>query len=346
MKARRLGRTDIFVSEICLGTMTWGEQNTKDEAFEQMDYALTQGVNFFDTAELYAVPPREDTQGKTETYIGEWFAARKNRQDVILATKIAGPGFPWIRGGEDITPAALRRALEGSLKRLQTDYVDLYQLHWPNRPHYHFGRHWDFAPQNDDTSQQIDNFRAILETAQEFINEGKIRHLGLSDDTAWGTMKYLQLSEVYDLPRVVSIQNEYSLLCRIFEPDLSEVAIREDVGLLAWSPLATGMISGKYLNGARPEGTRWTIEKRQIFRDTPQAHAATRGYIAVAEKHGLDVCQMAIAFTLAQKFVTSSIIGATSMDQLKTDIAAVDVILSQEVLADIESVRRENPMPY
>ena len=347
MQYRKLGRTDLDVSVICLGTMTWGRQNTEAEGHEQMDYALDQGVNFWDTAELYAVPPTEDTYGKTEEIIGTWFAKNPGkRSDVVLASKIAGPGLPWIRGGKDgIDRANILAAVEESLKRLQTDYIDLYQLHWPNRGSYHFGQHWGFDPKFDAQKEEA-NFIEVLETLDEMVKAGKIRYIGLSDETSWGTQKYLELSRTHNLPRMQSIQNEYSLLCRLFEQDLQEIALAEDCGLLAWSPLATGMISGKYIDGARPEGTRWTLSGQSMARDTEQANAAVKAYIAVAEKHGLDVCQMALAFINRQPFVTANIIGATTMEQLKSNIASIDIDLSSNVLSDIEQVYRDYPVPY
>jgi len=347
MQYRKLGRTGIDVSVICLGTMTWGRQNTEAEGHEQMDYALSEGVNFWDTAEMYAVPPTPDTYGKTEEIIGTWFAKNPDRRkDVILASKIAGVGPAWIRGGKNkIDRPNIEAAVDASLKRLQTDYIDLYQLHWPNRGSYHFGQHWDYEPQFNGARQE-ENFIEALETLGEQVKVGKIRHVGLSDESAWGTMKYLELSDKHNLPRMQSIQNEYSLLCRLFEGDLQEIAMAQDCGLLAWSPLATGMISGKYLEGARPEGTRWSISGQSMARDTKQANDAVRAYIAVAEKQGLDVCQMALAFVNMQPFVTSNIIGATTMEQLKSNIASIDIQLSQEVLEQIGTVYRDYPMPY
>jgi len=346
MKYKKLGRTDLKVSTICLGTMTWGRQNTLEEGHSQMNYAIDQGVNFFDTAEMYAVPPTPETYGKTETIIGEWFTNTGKRHDIVLASKVAGAGMPWVRGSDyKIDRKNILEAIEESLKRLQTDYIDLYQLHWPNREFYHFGHHWAhkaaFSPQ-----EQEENFIEVLETLDELVRSGKIRHAGLSNETAWGTMKYLQLAEKHGLPRVVSIQNEYSLLYRLFEPDLMEVSLSEDVGLLAYSPLGGGMMNGKYLDGARPSGTRWAIDERPLHRDTPEADKAIREYIAVAEKHGLDVCQMALAFVNAQPFVTSNIIGATSMEQLKSNIASIDIMLSSECMKDIADTRRKFPMAY
>lgn len=347
MQYRTLGRTGLELSLICLGTMTWGRQNTEAEGHQQMDYALAQGVNFFDTAEMYAVPPTAQTYGRTEEIIGTWFAARKNRDKVILASKIAGPGLPWVRGGDArIDRENILQAVENSLKRLRTDYIDLYQLHWTNRDDYHWGKQWRFAPDAAGSDAERDNFLEVLRALDDLVKQGKIRHAGLSNETAWGTMEYLRIARAHDLPVMASIQNEYSLLCRLFEPELAEIALREDIGLLAWSPLAGGLISGKYLDGARPKGTRWAIDERPLHRDTPQAAAAVRAYIEVAKRHGLDVCQMAIAFVMRQPFVTAAIIGATSMEQLEADIAARDVILGDEVLADIDAVRRQYPVPY
>ncbi len=343
---KKLGLTDLDVSLICLGTMTWGRQNTQSQGHEQMDYAFDKGVNFFDTAEMYAVPPNPDTYGKTEEIIGTWFNKAKTRDKVILASKVAGSALPWIRGGDyKIDRENISLALEGSLKRLQTDYIDLYQLHWPNRGSYHFGQQWGYAPKFDKNEAQ-DNFLEVLETLNEFIRDGKIRHIGLSNETAWGTMKWLRLSEENSLPRMVSIQNEYSLLNRLFETDLQEVSIAENCGLLAWSPLAGGLISGKYIDGARPKGTRWDIEERWLQRDTQSSNDAVKSYIKIAEKHDLDVCQMALAFVNSRPFVTSNIIGATNMEQLKNNIASINITLSQEVLDDIAKVHRQFPMVY
>ncbi len=346
MQYRQLGRTDLNVSLIGLGTMTWGRQNTQEEGFEQMDYALTQGINFFDTAEMYAVPPTPDTYGKTETIIGNWFASRKNRDKVILASKIAGPGMEWVREGNNfIDRKNILLAVEDSLKRLQTDYIDLYQLHWPNRGSYHFGQIWDYAP-NFDKQAVEDNFIEVLETMDELIKAGKIRHVGLSNETAWGISNWLELSEKHQLPRMVSIQNEYSLMARHFEPDLSEISLHEDCSLLAWSPLTRGLISGKYLNGAMPEGTRLAIDSRVEHRANAQTDATIEAYIALAKKHQLDVCQMALAFVNQQPFVSSNLIGATSMQQLKSNIASIDLTLSDEVNEGIKTIRRQYPMPF
>lgn len=346
MKYRKLGRTGLDVSLICLGTMTWGNQNTERDGHEQMDYALDQGVNFFDTAEMYAVPPSAQTYSATEKIIGSWFAARKNREKIILASKIAGPGLGWVRNGQNkINRKNILAAVEDSLKRLQTDYIDLYQLHWPNRGSYCFQRHWDYNP-HFDRGRVEDNFLDVLRTCDELIKAGKIRYIGLSNETAWGTMKYLSLAEKHNLPRMQSIQNEYSLLSRLFEPDLHEIALAEDCGLLAWSPLARGLLSGKYLGGKRPEGTRLAIDPRPEKRDTPQANAAIEAYIKIAGKYNLDACQMALAFVNSRPFVTSNIIGATTMQQLETNIDSVHINLSKDILDDIASVRRDYPIPF
>lgn len=344
---KKLGNTDIEVSLICLGTMTWGRQNTETQGHEQMDYAVSQGVNFFDTAEMYAIPPTAETYGVTEEIIGNWFAARKNRDRVVLATKISGPGLSWVRGGDyKIDRQSILNALEESLKRLQTDYIDLYQLHWPNRGSYHFGRLWQYNPVDIDRNETLDNFLEVLRTLGDLIKSGKIRHAGLSNETSWGTMQYLRLAEEHDLPRMVSIQNEYSLLNRMFEPDLAEIALHESVGLLAWSPLAAGALSGKYLDGKMPPGARRTLIEGKVHRDTPQANAAIKAYIDIAEKHGLDACQMALAFVNERPFVTSNIIGATTMEQLKTNIDSINIELTPAIYEDIDEVRRRYPIPF
>jgi len=347
MEYRQLGNTDVQVSAICLGTMTWGKQNTEKDGHEQMDMALDYGVNFLDTAEMYAVPPAPDTYGKTETIIGSWFASRKNRDKVFLATKVAGPGLSWVRGGNSkIDRKNITEALEGSLQRLKTDYIDLYQLHWPNRGSYHFGQLWSYNPNPSNTEAVKENMLEVLETLSDFIAEGKIRYIGLSNETAWGTMTYLKLAEERNLPRVVSIQNEYSLLYRLHEPDLAEISLREKVGLLAWSPLATGMLTGKYAGSKIPEGTRWSLIKKFNQRNTPQAHAAVAEYVALAKKHHLDPAQMALAFVTSRPFVTSNIIGATNKEQLRTNLESIRVSLSSEILQGIDEIRRRYPIPY
>ncbi len=342
MKMHRLGRTDVKVSEICLGTMTWGLQNSEAEGHEQMDYALDTGINFIDTAEMYAVPPSAETFGKTETIIGTWFKSRQNRDKVILASKVAGGGRPWVRGGRGIDAAGVREAIEGSLRRLQTDYIDLYQVHWPRRGHYHFEGSWDYNPFTQNREEVVPNILEVLEVMGELVKEGKIRYFGLSNETAWGTMQYLKFSEQHGLPRVQTIQNEYNFLRRYYDLDLAELAYHEDIGLLAYSPLASGAISGKYLGGVLPPGTRGAIAG-SAYRNNRLTEPAIRAYIALAQKHGLDVNQMAIAFCLTKPFMTSVIIGATSMAQLKVDIASADLTLSDEVLAGIQEIFMQYP---
>ena len=337
MKTRKLGRTGVDVTEICLGTMTWGRQNTEADGHEQMDYAVAQGINFFDTAEMYAVPPDATTYGKTEEIIGTWFRKSGRRQDIILASKVAGGGRPWIRGGRGIDGPSVREAVEGSLRRLQTDYIDLYQIHWPRRGHYHWEGSWTYNPYTQDKDEVLPNILEVLQEMGKLVKEGKIRWFGLSNETAWGTMQYLKLSAELGLPRVQSIQNEYNFLRRYYDLDLAELAHHEDVGLLAYSPLAAGALSGKYLDGKLPPGSRGAISGGN-YRSNEITEPAIRAYMALAGQHGLDVNQMAIAFCLTKPFMTSVIIGATTMDQLRTDIAAADVTLSPEVLDGIQQI--------
>ncbi len=348
MEYRKLGLTDLDVSVICLGTMTWGQQNTLEEGAAQMDYAVAQGVNFFDTAEMYAVPPTAESYGKTETIIGDWFKKSGRRKDVILATKLAGPaaGMTWVRGGKiELDKAAVDEAVEKSLKRLQTDYIDLYQVHWPQRPVNSFGKlGYD---QDSVTGRESDEILVTLEALAAQVKAGKIRHIGLSNETPWGVMTWLKHHAVKNLPRVASIQNPYSFLNRSFEVGLSEMAMQEKVGLLAYAPLGAGTLSGKYLDGQVPKGSRWDIDARVSRYKRPKLDEAVKAYHAVAAKHGLSPTQMAIAFCNRQPFLTSTIIGATTMEQLKSNIAAVDVKLNDNVVADINAVHANisNPCP-
>ncbi len=347
MKTTTLGRSGIEVSRICLGTMTWGKQNTEAEGHEQMDYALAHGVTFWDTAEMYPLAGGPKRVGRTEEIIGTWFAKNAGRRsDVVLASKITGVGHKNIREGRGINAQEIKLAIDGSLKRLQTDYIDLYQFHWPQRGGYHFQEQWSFAPEKQDKTAALDNLLESLRAVDDLITAGKVRAFGVSDDSAWGIMQLLRLSEHHGLPRVQSVQNEYSLLCRLFDTDLAEVAHHEDVGLLAWSPLAMGILSGKYLDGDVPEGSRKQIMGGKLSRETEAAVAATRAYVDIAKRHGLDPSQMAIAFTLARPFTTATIIGATGINQLATAIAAEAVELSDEVMAEIAAVHRAFPMPY
>lgn len=346
MKYKKLGRTDISVSEICLGTMTWGSQNSEADAFQQMDYAEENGVNFFDTAELYPTTPLSpETYTLTETIIGNWFARTGKRKDVVLATKVAGAGRPYIRGGAPITRETVIEAVDASLKRLQTDYIDLFQIHWPNRGHYHFRQGWTYNPFKQDRESAITGMIEKLEALDACVKAGKIRAIGLSNETTWGTQKFLSLAEARGLPRVATVQNEYNLLYRTFDLDMAELSHHEDVGLLAYSPLAAGILSGKYLDGRKPAGSRGTINSDLGGRLQPLQEPPVRAYLEIAARHGLDPAQMALAFCLTRPFVASVIIGATTMEQLKTDISAADVTLSDEVMKDIGKVHRMYPMP-
>jgi aryl-alcohol dehydrogenase-like predicted oxidoreductase len=327
--------------------MTFGRQTDEQDAFRQMDIARERAITFFDTAELYAVPPTPETYGKTEEIIGRWLTARGCRDEIFLASKIAGTGPRWIRDGKNrINQANIIAAVEGSLRRLQTDRIDLYQLHWPNRGSYHFGQVWDYAGGPGKTDTAIADITETLDTLQRFVERGTIGHIGLSNETAWGTMQYLAIARERGLPRVVSIQNEYNLLDRIFEPDLAEIALREQVGLLAWSPLATGMLTGKYCNGARPADSRWALDHRPPHRDTPQAARATERYLEIAEKYHIDPVHLALAFVDSRPFVTSTIIGARTSAQLEHMLPAFEMTLSDELLADIAAARRDMPIAY
>jgi aryl-alcohol dehydrogenase-like predicted oxidoreductase len=342
MNYKKLGNTDINVSTICLGTMTWGEQNTQSEAFEQMNYSLENGVNFWDTAELYAVPPKAETYGHTETIIGNWFEETKKRKDVILASKVGGPSRKYMRNGENsFTGKNLEDALHGSLKRLKTDYIDLYQLHWPERNVNNFGKLGYEHKEND-----WNKFEDILENLKKFIEQGKIRYVGLSNETPWGVMNYLQLAKDKDLPRMMAIQNPYSLLNRSYEVGLAEVSIRENIGCLAYSPLASGYLSGKYRNKQFPKGSRmerdfdfWTRYRK------PNMENAVEDYYRISQKFELNMSQMSIKFCEVQDFMTSVIIGATTMEQLKTNVESVKVNLDSEVIKEINNVQKKYPNP-
>ena len=342
MNYRKLGNTDLEVSTICLGTMTWGEQNTQREGFEQMDYALDQGVNFWDTAELYAVPPKAETFGHTETIIGNWFKKNKKRDKVILATKVAGPSRKYLRNGENsFVGKNLDQAINDSLKRLKTDYIDLYQLHWPERNVNNFGKLGYTHKENS-----WNEFEDVLENLKKYIESGKIRYVGLSNETPWGVMKYLKLSKDKNLPRMMSIQNPYSLLNRSYEVGLAEISIREKIGCLAYSPLASGYLSGKYRNGNFPKGSRmerdfdfWTRYRK------PNVDKVVEEYFKISKKYNLDISQMSIKFCEVQDFMTSVIIGATTMEQLKTDIESVKVKLDENVIKEINEIQKIYPNP-
>lgn len=343
MEYRKLGHTGLDVSAICLGTMTYGEQNTEAEAHEQLDYAVAQGINFIDTAELYPVPPMAYSQGRTEAYIGNWLKQRGKRDDLILASKVVGPG-EWvshIRPEPRFTREHIQQAIDSSLQRLQTDYLDLYQLHWPDRNTNYFGK----RGYTHDESAQETPLEETLSALKELVDAGKVRYVGLSNETPWGVMTCVHLAEKLGLPAMVSIQNPYNLLNRTFEVGLTEVSHRENVGLLAYSPLAFGVLSGKYLNNQWPEGARITLFKRFSRYLNESGIRATQAYVDLAKQSGLDPVQMALAFVTSRSFVTSNIIGATSMSQLMTNIASTSVQLSDDVLAEIERIHSEIPNP-
>ncbi|MCI4645583.1 MAG: aldo/keto reductase [Hyphomonadaceae bacterium] len=346
MEMRKLGRTDLMVSACCLGTMTWGQQNTEAEGHAQMDYALERGVNFFDTAELYAIPPKPDTQGSTETIIGSWFKARGNRDKVILATKVVGRSqMTWHRSMEvelcRLTKEHIDDAVHGSLKRLQTDYIDLYQMHWPDRPAPIFGA----RVSAEDYAKPYEPFEDILDHLNSHVQAGRIRHIGVSNETSYGVMRFLAESDKHGLPRLQSIQNVYNLVSRKFEEGLDEIAMREQVGLLAYSPLAQGYLTGKYRNGALPEGSRKALFDRLQRYEHPEGTRAIESYLVLAERLGIDPAKIALKFCDTRAFMTSTIIGATTMEQLKTCIDAFDMTWTDELESEVEKLNRAQPSP-
>ena len=346
MKFKKLGNTDIDISQLCLGSMTWGTQNSVEDACEQIEYSLDNGVNIIDTAELYpATPPSAETQGRTEEFIGQWVSRSGKRDQVLIASKVAGNGIKWIDNGANIDSRKIRKSIEGSLRRLNTEYIDLYQLHWPNRGSYHFRQSWAFDPTKQNREQFLDHIVDVLQTLQSLKNEGKIRYIGLSNESCWGTSQFLSVATQNNLPRVVTVQNEYSLMQRIFDLDFAELAHNEQVGLLAFSPLACGLLTGKYDNDVIPEGSRRTIAKDLTGRLSEKSKPALNRYIALAREHGLEPAQMALAFCMTRPFMTSVIFGATSMDQLKTNLGASDLKLSEEVLQGIADIYRDYPIP-
>jgi aryl-alcohol dehydrogenase-like predicted oxidoreductase len=345
MQYRELSNTSLQVSEICLGTMTFGEQNTEQEGFDQLDLAVDHGVNFIDTAEMYPVPPRAETMGRTEQIIGNWLARRKRRDDVVIATKVAGPGRDWltyIRGGDNrLDRDNIRQAVTDSLRRLQTDVIDLYQLHWPDRETNFFGKLGYVHPDDDSATALLDTLQALA----ELVDEGKIRHIGVSNETPWGVMRLIQLAAEHGLPRPVSIQNPYNLLNRTFEIGLAEVSHREAVGLLAYSPMAFGVLSGKYLGGQRPPGSRLVRFPGYDRYSNLQAQKACHDYVILARDFGIDPAQMALAYVNSRPFVTSNIIGATTTTQLRANLDSTELVLSAELLGEIEEIHRRHPNP-
>ncbi|MGV8833969.1 MAG: aldo/keto reductase [Devosia sp.] len=342
MKLKSLGRTDLRVTEICLGTMTWGSQNTEAEGHAQIDLALEAGLNFMDTAEIYAVPRSPETSGRTEEIIGNWFKKTGKRDQWILASKVAGGGVDFMRENSRASAKTIRVAVEDSLRRLQTDHIDLYQIHWASRGSYNFDGSWNYAPHTQDTADVLANIEDMLEGLDALVKEGKLGHVGVSNETTWGIAQWLRIAQEKGLPRVASVQNEYNLIRRHFDLDLAELSHHEQVGLLAYSPLAGGLLTGKYQNGAVPAGSRGDYQK-SFWRYNEHSNAAVAAYLELAAKHGLDPAQMAIAFTLSRPFTTSSIIGATNTDQLALAIGAADVTLSPQILSEIEAIHRRFP---
>jgi aryl-alcohol dehydrogenase-like predicted oxidoreductase len=342
MKLKPLGRTDLLVTEICLGTMTWGSQNTEAEGHAQIDMALDAGLNFMDTAELYAVPGSPQTSGRTEEIIGTWLQKSGKRDKWIIASKIGGGGTKFLREGRRADGPSIRTAFEQSLRRLKTDYLDLYQIHWASRGSYNFDGSWTYAPHKQETADVLANLEEMLETLGDLIKEGKLRHAGVSNETTWGISQWLRIAEAKGLPRLVSVQNEYNLLRRHFDLDLAELSHHEQVGLLAYSPLAGGLLTGKYNDGQVPSGSRLDYQKA-FWRLNEHSEAAVKQYQALAARHGLDPAQMAIAFALTRPFMTSVIIGATSTTQLANALGAANLTLSPELLAEIDVLHRRYP---
>ena len=347
MERRQLGRTGIEVSALCLGTMTWGTQNTVEEAHAQIERALDAGVDFMDTAEMYPVNPvSAETIGRTERIIGLWFERVARRDNVILATKHSGEGLGYVREGAPISPDTIPEAIEGSLRRLKTDYIDLYQFHWPNRGSYMFRQNWTYDPTGKDRAAIIQNMEDCLGALQREVERGTIRAFGLSNESAWGTAQWLAAAERTGGPRVASVQNEYSLLCRLYDTDMAELSVHEDVGLLSFSPLGAGYLTGKYQGGAVPKGSRMSLSPEMGGRKTDRVLGAVDAYLEIAGRHGLDPTQMALAWCLTRPFMCSVIFGATREDQLELALGAADVTLSDEVMAEIDAAHRAHPMPY
>ena len=343
MKFKKLGNTDLDVSLICLGTMTWGTQNTEKDAFEQMDYSVSQGVNFFDTAEIYSVPPTSESYGKTEVMIGNWFEKRKNRDKIILASKVAGPGCDWIRGGgNNFDEKKIGEAIDGSLKRLKTDYIDLYQLHWPERSTNFFGRR-DYSYNNKEG--EWNSFENILDALGKYIKSGKIRYIGMSNETPYGLSRYLEISKNKGAPRMMSVQNPYSLVNRTYEIGMSEISIRQKCGLLVYYPLAAGALSGKYRNGEMPKNSRMALFKGWERHLNPLAMRAYDEYYKLAKDFNLTMVQLAQSFVNSRPFVTSNIIGATTMEQLKENIDSVNIDFTDEMMERVDKIHNENPNP-
>ncbi|NOD95910.1 aldo/keto reductase [Ruegeria sp. HKCCD6228] len=348
MQMKPLGRTGIVVSDLCLGTMTFGSQTSESDAHRQMDMALDAGINFVDAAEMYPVNPvAKETIGRTEEILGNWNAANSSRRvDFVLATKHSGEGLSYVRDGAPITAKTIPEAIEGSLRRLQTDYIDLYQFHWPNRGSYMFRQNWDYAPSGHNTADVLENMQECLEALQVQVDKGNICAFGLSNESAWGTAQWLRLAEQTGTPRAASVQNEYSLLCRLFDTDMAELSVHEDVGLMAFSPLGTGLLTGKYQGGAVPDGSRMSLSPQLGGRKSDRVFDAVAAYLDVAARHGLDPTHMALAWCRSRPFMMSAIFGATTVAQLEHVLAGADLTLSKELLAELDAVHKAHPMPY
>ncbi len=347
MLYRKLGRTGEMVSELCLGTMTFGTQTPEHDAHRQIDMSLDSGINILDTAEIYPVNPvSRKTQGDSERFVGNWIAKSGRRADIMVATKVSGAGQRIVRDGAPISGETIRMAITNSLCSLKTDYIDIYQLHWPNRGSYMFRQNWNYDPTRQSRQETLDHVHNVLETMQDLVNEGKVRYFGLSNESTWGTAQWLRVSEEKSWPRVVTIQNEYSLLCRLYDTDLAELSHNEDVGLLAFSPLATGILTGKYQQGKTPRGSRKQFNPDLGGRATDRAWKAVDAYQKVARRHGLDLTQMSLAWCRTRPFMASAIFGATSSGQLSHLLRSVDVGISPECQSDINNAHRQHPMPY
>ncbi len=346
MEYRKLGRTDMEASVFCLGGMLFNLKQTHSDSHKQLDMAVERGINFIDVAEMYPVNPLvAETTGDSERVVGEWVQKSGKRDKMIIATKVSGEGYMNVRGGAPISRATITEAVESSLKRLQTDYIDIYQLHWPNRGTFHFRKYWEFDATSQNTAEIVDNTLEILQTLQEFVDAGKIRHFGLSNDSAWGTMQFLNIAEANGLPRVVTMQNEYNLINRLYDTDMAELSHNEDIGLITYSPLATGLLTGKYSGDVTPKGSRRTRNPDLGGRLTAEAIAASDAYVAVAQKHGIDPVHMALAFCVERPFMAAAIIGASNIDQLSHILDGADLRLNDEINADILTVFRKYPRP-
>ncbi len=347
MQMISLGRSDISVSDWCLGTMTFGNQTPQDDAHAQIDMALDAGINFLDTAEVYPVNPvSSETYGRSEEVIGAWVKASGRRDDVVIATKVAGDNPGWVREGRGYDGKVIKEAVEGSLRRLQTDVIDLYQMHWPMRGSYMFRQNWTYDPSGQNRAQTIDHMMDVLTALDDLVKAGKIRAIGMSNESAWGMTQWTRLADENGLPRMASVQNEYSLLCRLYDTDMAEMAVNEDVTLLSFSPLAAGLLTGKYQGGAIPDGSRMTLAPELGGRITPRTLPVTQVYVDLAAKHGVDPAHMALAWQRSRPFPISVLFGATTAAQLEHLLAGKDLVLTDELIAEIDQTHRANPMPY